>query len=47
MDEAGVERWLAYRANRNTAAHDHGQGFANITLVVQNPMPQPQSDTAR
>jgi nucleotidyltransferase substrate binding protein (TIGR01987 family) len=34
LDEAGVERWLAYRANRNTTAHDYGEGFANITLKL-------------
>lgn len=27
-----VSRWLAYRANRNTTAHDYGEGFANETL---------------
>lgn len=27
-----VERWLAYRANRNNTAHDYGEGFANDTL---------------
>lgn len=34
LDEAGVERWLAYRANRNTTAHDYGEGFANVTLKL-------------
>lgn len=34
LDEAGVERWLAYRANRNTAAQDYGEGFANIILKL-------------
>ncbi len=34
LDEAGVQRWLAYRANRNSTAHDHGEGFANITLKL-------------
>lgn len=34
LDEAGVRRWLAYRANRNTTAHDYGQGFANETLKL-------------
>ena len=34
MDAATVERWLAYRANRNTTAHDYGQGFANQTLKL-------------
>lgn len=32
MDQAAVERWLAYRANRNTTAHDYGAGFADQTL---------------
>lgn len=34
MDAAEVERWLAYRANRNTSAHDYGVGFANQTLKL-------------
>lgn len=34
LDEPGVERWLACRANRNTTAHDHGEGFANVTLKL-------------
>lgn len=34
LDSAGVERWLSYRANRNTTAHDYGEGFANETLTV-------------
>jgi nucleotidyltransferase substrate binding protein (TIGR01987 family) len=34
LDEAGVERWLAYRANRNTTAHDYGEGFANVTVKL-------------
>lgn len=34
LDEAGVSRWLAYRANRNTTAHDYGAGFANETLTL-------------
>jgi nucleotidyltransferase substrate binding protein (TIGR01987 family) len=34
LDEAGVGRWLAYRANRNSTAHDYGEGFANITLKL-------------
>lgn len=32
MEESAVERWLAYRANRNNTAHDYGEGFANDTL---------------
>lgn len=34
LDQAGVERWLAYRANRNNTAHDYGEGFANETLAL-------------
>jgi nucleotidyltransferase substrate binding protein (TIGR01987 family) len=34
LDMAGVERWLAYRANRNITAHDYGKGFANETLKL-------------
>jgi nucleotidyltransferase substrate binding protein (TIGR01987 family) len=34
FDQASVERWLAYRANRNTTAHDYGEGFANETLKL-------------
>ena len=34
LDEEAVERWFAYRANRNTTAHDYGEGFANETLKI-------------
>lgn len=34
LDVAAVERWLAYRANRNNTAHDYGEGFANDTLKL-------------
>ena len=34
MDQAAVARWLAYRANRNTTAHDYGAGFADETLKL-------------
>lgn len=34
LDMAGVERWLAYRANRNTTAYDYVVGFANDTLKI-------------
>lgn len=34
LDQAGVGRWLAYRANRNNTAHDYGVGFANDTLTL-------------
>ena len=29
-----VERWFRYRDNRNTTAHDYGEGFAEDTLVL-------------
>lgn len=29
-----VERWITYRTNRNTTAHDYGEHFANQTLVL-------------
>ena len=29
-----VERWLEYRDNRNTTAHDYGKGFAEETLAL-------------
>lgn len=29
-----VERWFAYRDNRNGTAHDYGEGFANETLAL-------------
>jgi nucleotidyltransferase substrate binding protein (TIGR01987 family) len=29
-----VERWFAYRDNRNNTAHDYGEGFANETLQL-------------
>lgn len=32
FDQAAVERWLSYRANRNNTAHDYGVAFANETL---------------
>ncbi|MEO6321030.1 MAG: nucleotidyltransferase substrate binding protein [Polaromonas sp.] len=34
LDQPAVERWLAYRANRNNTAHDYGVGFANDTLQL-------------
>ena len=34
LDEAAVERWLSYRANRNNTAHDYGVQFANETLKL-------------
>lgn len=29
-----VERWFAYRDNRNSTAHDYGEGFAEETLQL-------------
>jgi len=29
-----LERWFAYRDNRNNTAHDYGQGFAEETLAL-------------
>lgn len=29
-----VERWFAYRDNRNNTAHDYGEAFANETLKL-------------
>lgn len=34
LDQVEVERWLRYRANRNSTAHDYGVGFANETLTL-------------
>jgi nucleotidyltransferase substrate binding protein (TIGR01987 family) len=34
MDAAAVERWFAYRDNRNNTAHDYGAGFAEETLAL-------------
>ena len=34
FDLAAVERWLAYRANRNSTAHDYGAEFATETLKL-------------
>jgi nucleotidyltransferase substrate binding protein (TIGR01987 family) len=34
LTTAEVERWLTYRANRNSTAHDYGKGFANETLKL-------------
>ena len=33
-DQATVERWFAYRDNRNNTAHDYGIGFAVDTLQL-------------
>lgn len=29
-----VSRWMKYRANRNTTAHDYGEDFANETMKL-------------
>ena len=42
LDE--VERWFAYRDNRNNTAHDYGEAFAEQTLVL---IPQFLDDVAR
>lgn len=34
LDTAAVERWFAYRDNRNSTAHDYGAGFAEETLAL-------------
>ena len=42
MTVAEVERWFAYRDNRNSTAHDYGESFAKETLVL---MPSFVADT--
>lgn len=34
MSLAEVERWFAYRDNRNNTAHDYGEGFFGETLAL-------------
>ncbi|MDX2002289.1 MAG: nucleotidyltransferase substrate binding protein [Chitinophagales bacterium] len=34
LDLAACERWLAYRDNRNSTAHDYGEKFAEATLSL-------------
>ena len=34
LDAAEVERWLKYRDNRNSTAHDYGEIFAEETLTL-------------
>lgn len=37
LTEAETERWMKYRDNRNSTAHDYGQGFADETVsLVEN-----------
>ena len=35
-----VERWFAYRDNRNKTAHDYGEGFAEETVKLIQPFLQ-------
>ena len=34
IDADTCERWLVYRDNRNSTAHDYGLGFAEETLLL-------------
>jgi nucleotidyltransferase substrate binding protein (TIGR01987 family) len=34
LDQAGVERWLAYRSNRNSRVHNYGEAFAKEALAL-------------
>jgi nucleotidyltransferase substrate binding protein (TIGR01987 family) len=34
IDSNAVERWFAYRDNRNNTAHDYGISFATTTLTL-------------
>ncbi len=34
IDEETVNRWFAYRDNRNNTAHDYGRAFAEETLTL-------------
>lgn len=34
LEADSVERWLEYRSNHNSTAHDYGEGFANETLKL-------------
>ena len=34
LDPTEIERWFAYRDNRNNTAHDYGEGFAQLTLAL-------------
>lgn len=34
LSTAEVERWFRYRDNRNSTAHDYGEGFAKETLTL-------------
>lgn len=34
LESEATDRWLAYRANRNSTTHDYGEDFAEITLKL-------------
>lgn len=34
LTEEETERWMEYRDNRNSTAHDYGQGFAEETILL-------------
>lgn len=34
LSQDEVERWLIYRDNRNTTAHDYGRAFAEKTILL-------------
>jgi len=34
LETSAVERWFAYRDNRNDTAHDYGESFAEETLAL-------------
>jgi hypothetical protein len=44
LDAAAVERWFAYRDNRNSTAHDYGRGFAEERQAL---IPEFLSDARR
>ncbi len=37
LEAPEVERWFAYRDNRNSTTHDYGQAFAEETLTLIEP----------
>jgi len=37
LETQEVERWFAYRDNRNSTTHDYGQEFAEETLILIEP----------
>ena len=34
MDLETTERWLTYRDNLNSTAHDYGKKFAEVTVIL-------------